>query len=64
MEILNAEELEETQEKKKCVCGCYISILQPHDRWRKVKCTCGQIWWVKPSGRVFERHFELKEFDY
>ena len=64
MEILNAEELEDTLIKAKCECGVWMSTLPPDSKWRTVKCKCGAIWWVKPSGRVFERHKEPVDFDY
>lgn len=64
MEILKASELADTEIKVKCDCGYKIPTLPPHSRWRKVQCDCGILWWVKLSGRVFEKHFELKDIDY
>lgn len=48
----------------RCDCGYSIPILPPDKSWRKVLCTCGEIWWVKPSGRRFERNSKHKEFEY
>lgn len=59
MELIDATTITDTTEKIRCECGYKISTLPPDRTWRTVACICGSIWWVKPSGRRFEKHIEI-----
>jgi hypothetical protein len=63
-DIIHAGTLAETKEKISCDCGYRISVLPPDKTWRKVLCICGILWWVKPSGRRFEKHKAMEDMDY
>ncbi|CAN5133308.1 hypothetical protein BH09PAT1_BH09PAT1_2720 [soil metagenome] len=64
METIDVTTITETPRKVACDCGYNMSVLQPYRSWRAVKCECGTIWWVNPSGRRFEKHLEHKDISY
>ncbi len=64
MELIDIDDLPQTDQMVSCECGVKMPILPPDRTWRAVKCLCGTIWWVKPSGRRFEKHKEHKDFEY
>lgn len=53
-EPIDVRTLEESASFIKCECGYLMPTLTAHTTWRKLKCVCDRVWYVKPSGRKFE----------